>query len=756
MGYIVQSEWDKERHILRVKRAGKIVHTSKNNHAFNKLTPSLRFRRYNPRNRLSVLCKITGGARDKKAMRDHFDYISRNGDIEIFDRYSNSIPRQQATDDLNDSVRRVKWKLTNDGNEARKSYQIVFSRSGKTDPEILKKVVSETILKEFPDTEFFFALHNDTANTHVHVVLSRVNDRRKKIEIDKKKLNLLKKRFAEMQKNNGLEVEPYLTETERRAKEINDDKMGKNDFIIVDYGKAKKSDSDENATFYVRLKNRMGEDKVLWGYHFKHLILNSEAKIGDRIHLKRRRKSILDNDNLTLHKFLKAIKEPTYKQYEWVCNILEKSELPEPPNKLIIKDFGKANYGFSNDGKPSFYLRTEDKNGNIETHWGWGLRNEIERIDLGIGDIIILHKLAKTQENLESQAINIDEQNRSENFSDEHKPKMVWEINLLEKSEIPSPLPQYTIIDYGKANYDFRQDTNPSFYLKLRDKNGNVETYWGWDFRKELLRLNADVYDKITLKKAKLVQEKCVVSSDGTEEIKLVDKSIYQLNLASKSAIPAPLKKYKIVDYGKSAYQHKQGNKPSYFISVEDKNGNVETHWGWVLKNEIERTNAKIGDTITLNKVDLVGKNEKMNFTGWHIDVTRRANQPEPIKFFKLLDFGQAPYQDREKAKMSFYITLQDQYGNIEKKWGWGLKSEILNKALSVNDTVSVKQLKLDDFVQPENANILKPLIATGAKLDRVYWQIEPQGETLSNRLKSVPINSLKVIEKTSYTHIRK
>lgn len=61
----------------------------------------------------------------------------------------------------------------------------------------------ETVKKELPDNKFYFALHDDTKNTHIHVVVERQgkNGTDKLLRLDKTRLNQLKKPLPKLNKN---------------------------------------------------------------------------------------------------------------------------------------------------------------------------------------------------------------------------------------------------------------------------------------------------------------------------------------------------------------------------------------------------------------------------------------------------------------------------------------------------------------------------------------------------------------------------
>ena len=320
----------------------------------------------NPTNSKHVLTKITGGAKDSKAMKSHFEYITRNNEIPLFNEFGEQVTLKNAVSDTDIEMNSIKMKA-----DSRKTYQIVFSRKDETDPVLLQRIVCETLKAEFPDTKFYYACHQDTNNTHVHAVLIRQSKQKKKFEIRKEKLNQLKKMFAETQQKHGLEA-VFLSETDKQKQRT--------------FGKNFEKDTQKR------------EDK---------------------------RKGA---------------------------------------NEYKVLDFGKAPYEFEADGKPSFYLCVETKNGGKKIHWSWGLQAELQQKSVRIGDKITLKKI---------RSLDMDKQTEQGKFQ-----KSTWQIDVLEQSQGLS-MEQFKVVDFGKAPYKFDEVGKPSYYIIVQNHQGLNKDYWG-------------------------------------------------------------------------------------------------------------------------------------------------------------------------------------------------------------------------------------------------------------------------------------
>lgn len=372
---MVQLHYDKDE-LRLIARKGKGIkpsnnkerktnHSLKNNAVYSKIQ-SAKNPYKNPTNSKHVLTKITGGAKDSNAMKAHFEYITRNDEIPLFNEFGEQVILKSAVKDTENEMNSIKMK-----EGSRKTYQIVFSRKEETDPDLLQKIVRETMQAEFPDTKFYYACHQDTNNTHVHTVLLRQDKHKKKFEIRKEKLNNLKKTFAETQQKYGLEA-VFLSETDKQKQR----KFGSN----FEQDKPKREDKRKGA------------------------------------------------------------------------------------NEYTVLDFDKAPYEFKDNGKPSFYLCVETKNGEKKFHWSWGLQAELKQKNVRIGDKIILKKV---------RSLDMEQKTEQGKFQ-----KSMWKIDVLEQSQGLS-MEQFKVVDFGNAPYKFDDTGKPSFYMIVQNHKGLNKDYWG-------------------------------------------------------------------------------------------------------------------------------------------------------------------------------------------------------------------------------------------------------------------------------------
>lgn len=381
---MVQLKHDKDDLIaVRVKRRkpSEKHHKAKNNHSYIKSGKQKNSPNTNPRNSNHIVVKITGGARDKQAMKGHFEYITRNDELPLYDENCDIVDLRETIADTDIEMNTVKYK-----SDSRKTAQIVFSRKGSTDPNLLMQSVSETINQNFPNTKFYFSCHQDTDNTHVHVVLLRHNKNKKKHEIRKGKLVDIKRQFAKSLNSRGIAAEFYSETDKQQArnqkkevenKEKKNKRKGANEYTILDFDKAPyKFENGGKPSFYIVVETKNKEIKTHWSLGIQAALKESNAKIGDKITLKQIKNVDTSEKN----------EDGRFKRSSWKIEVLDKTEVKKQNYQVV--DFGKAPYKFDEKGKSSFYMIIQGENGLSRDLWGRSIEETLLKNGVKIGDWI--------------------------------------------------------------------------------------------------------------------------------------------------------------------------------------------------------------------------------------------------------------------------------------------------------------------------------------------------------------------------------
>jgi hypothetical protein len=155
-----------------------------------------------------VMVKITSKKNAGKGMatiRNHLDYISRNGKVMLEDHEGRLL---NARADVND----VKKDWAADIPEISyrcETMNVMFSMKKGTPPEVVNEAVREYLKEEFGGKhEYLFALHTDTDNPHVHVVIkmSPIHKKDKRLNPRKNDLQRWREGFAENLRKLGVDA----------------------------------------------------------------------------------------------------------------------------------------------------------------------------------------------------------------------------------------------------------------------------------------------------------------------------------------------------------------------------------------------------------------------------------------------------------------------------------------------------------------------------------------------------------------------
>lgn len=139
-----------------------------------------------------VVAKITGFTKADQSTRSHLEYITRNGDIEAFDRYGEKLEKDEIT------AKRMDY----DNIKGRKAMRMVLSMPPGTDIEPFKKSVTLTLQNEFGEHDYLYVFHEDTEHPHAHIVVPMVNDVGERINPRKADIQRYRRTFAdELEKN---------------------------------------------------------------------------------------------------------------------------------------------------------------------------------------------------------------------------------------------------------------------------------------------------------------------------------------------------------------------------------------------------------------------------------------------------------------------------------------------------------------------------------------------------------------------------
>lgn len=141
----------------------------------------------------------------------HFDYISRNGKLELETSLGDVLTGKAATAALC-----AEWMQSHDEDRAnglasdrtRITTSIVFSMPGNTNASAVKDAVRALAQQEFGGRhDYVMALHTDTKHPHVHLTVRTVGHDGVKLNLRKADLQHLRDSFAAKLRQRGIEAE---------------------------------------------------------------------------------------------------------------------------------------------------------------------------------------------------------------------------------------------------------------------------------------------------------------------------------------------------------------------------------------------------------------------------------------------------------------------------------------------------------------------------------------------------------------------
>ncbi|CAM4016278.1 conjugal transfer protein TraS [Roseateles saccharophilus] len=117
-----------------------------------------------------VVVKVAGGGRGMRAIADQFDYISRDGTLDVEDDRGEHFVGREALRDL-----AVLWRYgcstIEEVSHRREALNVTLSMPRGTDPELVLQAARAFARTELADYRYVMVLHDKQANPHVHLAV---------------------------------------------------------------------------------------------------------------------------------------------------------------------------------------------------------------------------------------------------------------------------------------------------------------------------------------------------------------------------------------------------------------------------------------------------------------------------------------------------------------------------------------------------------------------------------------------------------
>lgn len=151
-----------------------------------------------------VMVKISGGGKDMRGIKAHFDYISRNGEVEIEDEQGRIHQGKEEVRDVRDD-----WKgggIPYENGTKREAFNIVLSMPPGTDRKAVKDAAREFAGELFSNHQYVFAAHDDEKHPHIHLAVKAVDLDGVRMNPRKADLQHWRETFAEKLREQGVEA----------------------------------------------------------------------------------------------------------------------------------------------------------------------------------------------------------------------------------------------------------------------------------------------------------------------------------------------------------------------------------------------------------------------------------------------------------------------------------------------------------------------------------------------------------------------
>lgn len=153
-----------------------------------------------------VMVKISGGGKSFQLVKNHLDYISRNGQVKLQDQEGNIFSGRLELRDLQNEWRFGGYPISDEVG-SKKAFNVVLSMPPGSD----RKAVTDAA-REFAKTEFshnfsyVFATHDDEKHPHVHLCIKAMGKDGIRLNPRKGDLQRWRELFAEKLIDHGIEA----------------------------------------------------------------------------------------------------------------------------------------------------------------------------------------------------------------------------------------------------------------------------------------------------------------------------------------------------------------------------------------------------------------------------------------------------------------------------------------------------------------------------------------------------------------------
>lgn len=160
-----------------------------------------------------VMVKISGGGKGMRQIKDHLDYISRNGKLDIEDQEGDVIKGKEEISDLRNEWEYGGFQIAEES-EKREAFNIILSMPSGTDALSVKRAARDFAAREFYNHQYVMALHTfetdpdsePSPNPHVHLCVKAKSLNGTRLNPRKVDLQRWRDEFAEALREHGVDA----------------------------------------------------------------------------------------------------------------------------------------------------------------------------------------------------------------------------------------------------------------------------------------------------------------------------------------------------------------------------------------------------------------------------------------------------------------------------------------------------------------------------------------------------------------------
>ena len=177
-----------------------------------------------------VMVKITSFGKNKNNVADHLDYISRKGEIEVFDNRGDELSSlaersdREPRDALDDFAQRLSDPPGEDDQAVKRrprdrvTMNLMLSMPPGTDTGAFELAVRDFLQDTFPQNDHVFAFHDDRNHYHAHIAVSLQGADGSWLNPRKRDLQEWRESFAEALEHRGIAADATPAYSRGRAK----------------------------------------------------------------------------------------------------------------------------------------------------------------------------------------------------------------------------------------------------------------------------------------------------------------------------------------------------------------------------------------------------------------------------------------------------------------------------------------------------------------------------------------------------------